>query len=247
MLTVALCDDDAAQLKQTVALLHKYMQQRPDLQLRLSAFTSGKELLLAEECTGFDLYLLDVLMPERNGIETGLRLREQGAKGEIIYLTTSREYAVESYQVQAFFYLVKPVEKDQFFQVLDQATDRLARRRRDHILIHTSGGSQILPLDHILYAERAGRTVCYHCLGGKTLFGSSLRGAFRKEMAPLLEDKRFLLCGASFVLNLAHVSKISGNTALLDDGRELPLPQRLSRQIKLSWMDFWIGGVVIID
>ena len=116
MLTIAICDDQKEQLKRTAELLHAYLNARPTLQGRIFTFTNGAALLAhAESQNGFDIYLLDILMPGLDGIQTGPRLRELGDGGEIIYLSSSNEYALDSYDVRAFFYLLKPIEAQSFF------------------------------------------------------------------------------------------------------------------------------------
>ena len=108
MIKISICDDDICQQKRICSLLQQYEEAHPGLAARVSVFSSGPELLnQAEEENGFDLYILDVIMPKMNGIELGLKLRSINSDGVIIYLTTSRDYAVESYLVQAFYYLLK--------------------------------------------------------------------------------------------------------------------------------------------
>ena len=141
ILRFAVCDDEDQQLKQMAALLEAFFQSRPNLTGQVNTFRTGSTLLSqAEKHGGFDLYLLDILMPGLNGIETGRRLRAKGDGGEIIYLTTSNDFAADSYDVHAFFYLLKPVTQDRLFEVLDNAVEKLNRRRRSAIVVHTSDG-----------------------------------------------------------------------------------------------------------
>ena len=117
MLKLALCDDDPQQCAAVGALLQEYAALRPALAAKLSIFSSSWELLAdEEEGACFDLYVLDVVMPEVSGIELGVKLRELGRSGAIIYLTISPEYAVDSYAAQAFYYLMKPVEPERLWQ-----------------------------------------------------------------------------------------------------------------------------------
>jgi len=106
------------------------MEQRPSLAARLTVVSSGEELLeQAEAEGGFDLYVLDVIMPELSGIDVGVKLRELGSDAPIIYLTTSPDYAVDSYLAQAFYYILKPVDRFQLFEVLDRAAPSLCQSR----------------------------------------------------------------------------------------------------------------------
>lgn len=130
MVRIAICDDEEKQLEQTAALLNMYLQSRSGLHGQIETFCSGGELLArAESAGGFDLYVLDILMPELSGIDTGRRLRALGEGGEIVYLTCSNDFAADSYDVRAFFYLLKPVEQEKLFLVLDGAVEKLNHRR----------------------------------------------------------------------------------------------------------------------
>lgn len=240
MLHAAVCDDDPKQLEITLGLMRRYVQQRPDVELHYTAFSSGQALLWAENSNSFDLYLLDVLMPEPNGIQTGLRLRESGAEGAIIYLTTSRDFAVESYQARAFFYLVKPVQEQELFGVLDQAVEVLERRKKECLMIHTGTGQRLVRMDHILYVERTGRTMRCHCQDGEVVTSISLRTSLREAVRPLLKEPQFVLCGASFVLNLRHVTAIEDHMALLDNGGQVPIPRQKIAVVTQAWMDYWL-------
>ena len=240
MLRIALCDDDEKQLNQAAALLNTYLQPRPHLHGQVETYRSGGALLArAENAGGFDLYILDILMPELDGINTGRRLRALGDGGEIIYLTSANDFAADSYDVQAFSYLLKPVEQGKFFQVLDQAVKKLKQRRSSAIVVTTADGPRRILLEHIRYVERMGRCMRYYCTDS-TVDSQTIRVSFREMAAPLLADRRFFLCGASFVLNFQHVAGVNGQTALLDNGQTVVLPRAAAPEFKKAWGNYWL-------
>ncbi len=238
MLKIAVCDDDHGQRDMICALLKSYLATRPGLGGQVSAFSDGEALLSGAE-EGFDLCLLDILMPGLNGIQTGLALRAQGADCQIIYLSASDEFALDSYEVGAFFYLVKPFDTQKLFHVLDRAVDRLDRLRHQAVVIHTRQGIHRMLLTNIRYAERLGRAVRYHCTDG-AVDSQTIRIPFREAVAPLLADSRFCLCGASFVLNFQHVTGVHGQSALLDDGSTVALPRTAAADFKRAWGRYWL-------
>lgn len=243
MFRIAICDDERSELERTAALLKEYLQARPKLTADISLFAGGYALLdAAEDAEGFDLYILDVIMPDLNGIEVGKALRQMGRDGAIIYLTTSPDYAVESYQTQAFFYLLKPVQREQLFEILDKAMAAAKKRQTESIIVNTPRGLRSLLLEDILYVERVERFMRYYLAGGETVDSRTLRGSFQEAVADLLKDKRFILCGASFVLGLHHVKAVERGSALLDSGAAAVIPQLAFAEIKRAWMDYWLGG-----
>lgn len=241
MLKIAVCDDEPRDREEIAASLEAYVKGRPQLQGRVRAFQSGRELLEAVDAgESFDLYILDVIMPEPGGIQTGLKLRGLGKGGEIIYLTSSKEYAAESYNVRAFYYLLKPVKEERLFEVMDAAIQKLKRRRSSAVLVSTPGGQQRVLLERILYVERVGRSMRYVCVDN-AVDSQSIRVSFREMVAPLLADSRFCLCGASFVFNLEHVAGVNGQNALLDNGVTVALPRTAATGFKLAWGQYWLG------
>lgn len=240
MLRFAVCDDDKEQCQQMAALLESYLQSRAGLQGRVMTFSSGNALLIqAERQGGFDLYILDILMPELNGIDTGRRLRALGDGGEIVYLTSSNDFAADSYDVHAFFYLLKPVQEKRLFQILDGAVKKLNRRRSSAIVVNTADGPRRILLEHIQYVERVGRCMRYSCIDSM-VDSQSIRVPFREMAAPLLADRRFYLCGASFVLNFQHVTGVNGRTALFSNGQTLTLPRTAATDFKKAWGNYWL-------
>lgn len=244
MIRLALCDDEAAQRDAAGRLLQEYAAARPDLTVKTAVFSSGQELLAAtEESGGFDVYLLDIVMPGLSGIDLGIRLRELDKDGAIIYLTISPEYAVESYTARAFYYLIKPVEPEQLYRVLDEAVAALEKQRSACITVRTKEGLRLVRLDEILYAELLGRTVRYHLAGGASLDSMTLRGPFPEEAAPLLADPRFFQCGASFAANLFYVKAVEKGFLRMDGGARVPLSRGLAAQARQRWCDYWLNGL----
>lgn len=240
MLHIAVCDDEEKQRNKIAALINTYLQSRPSLNGQVEIFSSGNALLArAEDMGGFDLYVLDILMPQLSGIDTGRCLRTLGTEGEIIYLTNSNDFAADSYDVRAFFYLLKPVEQEKFFQVLDGAVEKLNQRRSSAIVVSTSDGPRRILLEHIQYVERVGRCMRYYCTDD-IIDSQSIRVSFREAAAPLLADRRFCLCGASFVLNFQHVAGVNGQMALLNNGRTVVLPRAAATEFKKAWGCYWL-------
>ena len=240
MLRIALCDDEKKQLSQAAAMLNAYLSSRPDLSGQVETFRSGSTLLArVEDVGGFDLYVLDILMPELSGIDTGRRLRALGDGGEIIYLTSSNDFAADSYDVRAFFYLLKPVNEGNLFQVLDAAVENLKRRRSSAVVVTTVDGPRRILLERIRYVERVGRYMRYYCTD-TTIDSQTIRVSFREAVAPLLADRRFCLCGASFLLNFQHVAGVNGQSALLDNGQAVILPRMSATEFKKAWGNYWL-------
>ena len=225
MLHIAICDDDAAELARTRSLLDDFLASRA-LAARVREFTAAKELLFDLDDGGlYDLYLLDVVMPEMNGIELGVRLRETDEADAILYLTTSEDFAIDSYEARAFWYLVKPVKPEKLFPVLDKAIAARQKLLTKGIHVRTRDGMARVLFHELIYTEPIDRAVRYVCKGGEVESVTDT-ASFREKIAPLLTDERFYLCGASLVLNLQHVKTVDRSGVIFGTGGQLEIPRR---------------------
>lgn len=240
---IAVCDDETLYREQIVNLIRKYNGTRQDLFLKPSVFSSAGELLnFTAEHGEFDLYILDILMPEMGGIQLGSALRNAGDQGLIIYLTTSPDFAVESYNVEAFHYLLKPIDTALFFQCLDRAADRFAKLQRDIVAIKTSNSVRMVPVYHICYGERVRRLICYHLSDGSAINSATFNGTFQNAVTPLLEHREFLLVGSSFVVNLHHVTEITRHDLVIAGEQKIAIPRGRYELYKSEWSDYWLNG-----
>ena len=241
MFRVALCDDEAAQRQLTHKLLDSYFSSR-GAAAKIWEFPDGQGLLNALPDKTFDLYLLDIVMPEMDGIDLGMELRKSDENGVIIYLTTSPDFALQGYSVKAASYLLKPVQEDELFRALDDAFKAITNRREQSIMVKTADGMSRLLLDHILYVEQKERAPHYHLKDGSCIVGLTIQTSFQDIMQPLLADKRFYLCGASFVLNLHCIKSINKADVLFVGGQQTTVPRRAAAELNTAWIHYWLEG-----
>lgn len=242
---LAICDDQASCLSEITAVATEYTRAHPTLGLSTDTFSHPEDLLAAaERIGGYDLYVLDVVMPNMNGIELGLALREAGYEGKIIYLTSSEEYSLDAFRVKAFDYLVKPVQRDAFFRTMDEAIAQIGAKRDRFFVVKSRERSTRLYFDSILYAELTRRAVCYHLQGGRTVESTSLRTTFPEAVAELLADKRFYLCGAGMVVNLDHVTEIESDAVVFGEAGRALLGEKNCRKLRQVWSTYLFDGEV---
>lgn len=239
IITISICDDEIVQLAQTEAFLQEYSALHPEIELAITAFSSGAALLEHMRVKGaFDIYLLDVIMPGQNGIKLGLNIREFDQGGHIVYLTTSPDFAVDSYRAKASDYLLKPVDKNRLFLSLDGAINTLEKKHQTFAAIKTKEGLRRVPHHCVVYGELVGRRVQYHLSDGSVMEGMSLRGAFQDAVEPLLAHRRFVLCATSFFVNLSFVERIDPSGLLLTGGGVLPVSRAFRSDVTSRWLDY---------
>ena len=236
---IAICDDEALCLSQVTAVADEYVLERKEDKYVFDTFSHAEDLLeSAEKTGGYDIYILDVVMPDMNGIDLGVNLRNAGYDGKIIYLTSSAEYALDSFKVKAFDYIIKPIQKDAFFKVMDEAALSVKDKKDKCILVKSKERSIKIPLDSIMYAELSQRTVIYNLVGGKSISSITIRTNFTDAVSKLLEDKRFVLCGAGMAVNLDHVTEVENDAVVFDNTYRPFLGEKLCRKLRSDWSNY---------
>ena len=198
MYHIAVCDDNQEEAHLISRMAREIMAQR-EIEAQVDLFFDPESLLdkLQQVQNQYDLFLLDILMEERNGIQLAQALRQRGYRGKLIYITVSRDYAIDGYKVKADDYLLKPVEKDTLDQAIGGVLPRL-----ETVLLETTGGMKILRLQKILYAESVGHYVLIQ-LADKE---ESLRlRATLLQVQQKLGAEKFVRCHKGYLVNLGQV------------------------------------------
>lgn len=233
MLHIALIDDSELQLEISRQIVEDCLEQY-SLAGEVSCFSAGMDLYKAvKQGTLFDLFIMDIIMPDISGIELASHLRNMGANGHIVFLSSSQEYAVQSYDVKASYYLLKPIDREKFMRVLSSNLLELTEQQRDErISVNAESGVVQIRRDEILYVMADDRRPCYVLTGGRRVRGKALRGKFRDAVAPLLQDPRFTECGLSCVVRLSAIDAADETGLLLRDGSTLYLSGTAASEIR---------------
>lgn len=216
MIRIALCDDNSIQLNIIEDMLNVYSGES-DTDIDYVSFLSGEKLLAAvDEGYHADIYILDMIMPGIKGIELGKELRRRGDTGRIIYLTATAEYAVDSYQVGAFFYILKPISRQKIEDVLNNAISDLTKDRVNRlsggsgnrrIELKTKAGRKSIHANDLLYVDIISRSLAYHLKDGTVLQSAMLRVPFSEATADLTADTSLFLAAPHLLVNISTIEK----------------------------------------
>lgn len=224
MIEIALCDDNAEDVEAIGALAADFAAEHSEFPIRLSAFTSAAELLKAvEESSGFDLYILDVMMPEMNGIRLAEIIRGRGEQAEILFLTVSREYAVEAFAVRASGYLLKPVSKPSFDEEVLRAVRKLTNEKSEAITVKTKDGMRRIRLHELVMIESFNHTRALTMSDGSVLETSA---ALSELFEALSGHKNFYMPHRAYIVNLDYSMGIKRCELLMLGNRRIPIPRR---------------------
>ena len=236
---IAICDDDAHSLQRVSDIVTEYTTGRG---IHVSCYSSAAALLQdAFRLGGFDLYILDIIMPTMTGIQLSAQLRQAGFSGQILFLTSSQDFAIDAFKVQASNYLLKPVQKDELLRSLAASISAISATRQKSLIVKTRESSVCLDFDRIRYAELVKKKVVYHLIDGKKVESVSIRSTFSEAIQDLLRDSRFCLCGSVKVINLHYVSALDAENLHFRDGSAIYIGRRSCRELRSAWYDFWFS------
>ena len=240
---IAICDDEERCRVQVLEFLREYSRSHTEHHPDISVFSAGEDLLeAAGKLGGFDIYILDIVMPHMDGIRLGTELRSRGYDGKIIYLTSSKEYAIDSFRVKPFHYILKPFDRADFRAVLDEAVDAMAEQKQKSIIVKTQDSRIKIHLHRILYAELSRRTVQYHMTDGRTVESIHIRSSFTEAVQELLQDNRFCLCGAEMLVNLQHLIEVENECLVFKNSCRLNAGKKACRDVRSAWYDYNFDG-----
>ena len=239
MLRVSICDDEIQELQKICAFIKDYRLKHPMLDICVKQYHNPYNLLEMIHTQGhFDLYILDILMPQINGIELGEAIRRKDPYAIIIYLTASPDYALDSYRVKAHNYLLKPVSQQQLSAVMDDVSKLLDTESAKRLSIHTTSGMAVIPFYQLTYIEIYNHRLYCHLTNGETLVSITLRQRLELVAAPLAKDKRFVKTSASHIVNMQHITAVSSQGFSLTDGSKVPITRAnlKARQVYIEYL-----------
>ena len=235
MFRLAVCDDDTRSLTHMISLLEEYRFISP-FHIEYTSFHNGLELAsVLEHGKHFDIYCLDIVMPGFDGIELGKEIRNFDKSAQIIYFTSSPEFALESYSVKAANYILKPVTKEKLFSTLTEVIEGIEHTEESAITIKDTQGIQKILLSNLVYAEAMGRKVLYHLNSGRIL-ECSIR--FSEVCNTLLEYPYFIKPHRSYVINMNYINTIENTAITLQTSDSIPIAQGKGKEIKDVYLAF---------
>ena len=222
MIKIAICDDEPLMAQELAGHLAEYMKEKSITAYDLSSFPDGRALLGAVDC--FDVIFLDIQMEHPDGMETAKLLRRRGDHSLLVFVTVLKELVFDAFQVEAYDYLLKPLDGDRFRRVIDRAVRALERRDNGRILVQRGTVRRIVPLADITYGEVLGRKVYLHLRsGGLVDYYEKLENLERQV------DGRFFRCHRSYLVNLDFVLGCGGGRVTLSQGAEIPVSRLRER------------------
>ena len=230
---IAICDDDSAELQHILNLLSAY-QKEHNRKLICKSFTSSFELASTASQEQYDMYLLDVIMPIMSGMELAKEIRSFDKAADILFLTSSPEFAVESYSVEAYSYLLKPVTAEKLFPLLDRFFSEQRQSEQVLTLMRPAGVMRI-PFSKLSVLEVSNKKLRFHLQDGSV---KEVNGTLSELEETLLSREEFVKVHRAYLVNMSQIQSLSAGELTTYAGQRVPVSRLLQTQVRDRYMNY---------
>ena len=219
MYSIALCDDEERELDLIEDFLTSYQEKEQAFEYKTKRFSSAEELLRCVREEGYtpDILLLDIFMAGKTGIEAAEEVRRLGLGIPIVFLTTSTEFALKAYEVDAVQYLVKPLDGKRFFHAMDSAMGQIGKNKESQIVIKVAGGIRQIQPNDIVYCESQKNYQALH----------------------LIEVEYRVRMTRSYILNMNHIVSVEREQIVMDNGSTIYIPRNKVAEFKKDYFAYY--------
>ena len=233
MYRVAICDDEATSLQINEALTAQVLTEC-GIEYETVCFTDMESMIksLSDKNADYDVLLCDILAVGMNGIEAAKELRRLGGSVSIIFISSTAEYALEGYQVDALRYLQKPIQVEKLKEALLSAY-KMKDNKGDTLTFQVGDKLYKIPFGEIEYLESQGRETIVSTINEQI----SVHMKF-SDMEQLLPEESFVRCHRSYIINMNYVKDLARYRFLTKRGVEIPVSQLQYVDVKKKFMEF---------
>lgn len=239
-LRIAYCEDESVQISYMEALINEWAKNNKTEYL-FSGFKSAKEFLFENEDNyPFDVIFLDIDMEEIDGMKLARTIREKDTNLPIVFLTNRKEYVFEGYEVNAYRYLLKPINKEKLAEILRDIRKICSKEKR-YIIEKQNGEFIKIDLDNIMYFEANGHYVSIHTNTNIIIVKKSLQEEVRFicDDGQTLFENGFVSTHRSFLVNLKYIDKVLKSECILSNEEKVPISRNAYKEVNEGFIRFY--------
>lgn len=241
---IIICDDNTLELDDTKKSINDYFSKK-NIFCEIITFNNPNTFLNLflniKNDFNVDIFFLDVVM-QINGINVAKSIKEKYPNAIIVFISSSKEFAADAFEIKAFNYLIKPLDLTKLYSVLDDILLVFEDKLSNKITIKTVNFDIInFEINKIKYIESISRRMIFYLNDGREITSLSLREKFLDSIPFDYKNHNFLCCHSSFVVNMNYISEIQNYCFILNDGTQIPISIRNFKSCKKSYIDYLIG------
>lgn len=227
---VAICDDEKPMQIALEKLLDEYSKLRK-IDISVDKFENGHDLIKTLNEREYEIVFMDYQMDDIDGMETSRVIRSKNNENIIIFVSAYPEIAVDSYEVNTFRFIVKPINKEKLFKAID---DYLKSIDYDNLLIlKTLDGTWKIKMSDIIYAEASGK----HTIIRTTQKILEIH-IHLKKIEDQLPEEKFCRCQRAYIAGFSHIENHTNTEILFDNGERAQIGKVYTAKFKKSFRDY---------
>lgn len=236
MIQIGICDDNAEQGRLVKDILDRYMES-VSAEYQCMLFQNTRAFLYeVESKTNFDLLLLDIEMPEVNGIELTRQIRQWLPEALVIFVSSYEKYVYDSFRVQPYRFIPKSQMEQMLVFALEDAIRDITCLENQFYVAKNQQGVEKIPLKSIIYIWHHEKYAYIHKVDGEhTKVRKTLKQVFEE-----LPKENFAWIDRGYICNLSHIESIKGDIVRLSTGEQLQSSRdritRLKEQVRRYWI-----------
>ena len=235
MFHIAVCDDMPEFSAQIAGALEAMPEKAVPFQVE--TFSDADALLAAHNLRPFDIIFLDIIMPLLSGLEAARELRQQDKTVKIVFLTSSPEFAVESYCVKANNYLLKPLDTQRLYACMAELTEEI-RSSEKAIIVKSAKAVHRIPVRSIEYIEAQNKHVLFVLADGNSVL--SIEPLYTYENMLLLSEG-FFKCSRSYIVNLHFIDTYTSKEIRMRSGCRISIARSCHKEFESAYFEVLFG------
>lgn len=234
MIRIAIVEDEPTERDRIKVYLEEIAQE-DQTQFEIEQYSSGMAFVM-RGMKDYDLVLMDIDMPNLNGIETAKALRKVDQSATLIFVTNMAQYAISGYEVNAIDFILKPVNRYSFAIKIKRAISRTAKKNDNAIQIKMDGTIFLVHMYQIMYLEVDGHYVIFHTTQGDYKEYTTLKLAQKR-----INSSHFVQCNQSFLINMKYIESVSRESVTVG-GTVIYISRKMKTEFMNAVLDF-LGGM----
>lgn len=234
MIRIAIVEDEPTERDRIKVYLEEIAQE-DQTQFDIEQYSSGMAFVM-RGMKDYDLVLMDIDMPNLNGIETAKALRKVDQSATLIFVTNMAQYAISGYEVNAIDFILKPVNRYSFAIKIKRAISRTAKKNDNAIQIKMDGTIFLVHMYQIMYLEVDGHYVIFHTTQGDYKEYTTLKLAQKR-----INSSHFVQCNQSFLINMKYIESVSRESVTVG-GTVIYISRKMKTEFMNAVLDF-LGGM----
>lgn len=234
LIRIAIVEDEPTERDRIKVYLEEIAQEG-QTQFDIEQYSSGMAFVMSG-MKDYDLVLMDIDMPNLNGIETAKALRKVDQSATLIFVTNMAQYAISGYEVNAIDFILKPVNRYSFAIKIKRAISRTAKKNDNAIQIKMDGTIFLVHMYQIMYLEVDGHYVIFHTTQGDYKEYTTLKLAQKR-----INSSHFVQCNQSFLINMKYIESVSRESVTVG-GTVIYISRKMKTEFMNAVLDF-LGGM----